>query len=61
MTRRLSEAGTEPGTKKGTKTEFGFKLHTLVDKENQSIRRFDTSTTSVHDSQINLSQNGETV
>jgi len=47
--------------KKGTKSEFGFKLHTIIDKENQFIRRFDTSTASVHDSQIDLSQKGETV
>ena len=47
--------------KKGTKSEFGFKLHTIVDKENQFIRRFDTSSASVHDNQIDLSQKGETV
>ena len=47
--------------KKGTKSEFGFKLHTIIDKDNQFIRRFDTSTASLHDSQIDLSQKGETV
>jgi len=56
---RRSRDGT--WAKKGTKSEFGFKLHTIVDKENQFIRRFDTSTASVHDSQIDLSQKGETV
>lgn len=56
---RRSRDGT--WAKKGTKTEFGFKLHTIVDKENQFIRRFDTTTASVHDSQIDLSQKGETV
>jgi IS5 family transposase len=47
--------------KKGKKSEFGYKLHVLTDKENQFIRRFDTTTASVHDSQIDLSQKGETV
>jgi IS5 family transposase len=47
--------------KKGTKSEFGYKLHSLIDKEYQFIRRIDTTTASVHDSQIDLSQKGETV
>ncbi|MGA2162782.1 MAG: IS5 family transposase [Methanoregula sp.] len=47
--------------KKGKKSEFGYKFHVLTDKENQFIRRFDTTTASVHDSQIDLSQKGETV
>ena len=47
--------------KKGTKSEFGYKVHTIIDKEFQFIRRFDTTTASVHDSQIDLSQKGETV
>lgn len=46
---------------KGKKSRFGYKLHVLTDKENQFIRRFDTTTASVHDSQIDLSQKGETV
>jgi len=47
--------------KKGKKSEFGYKLHSLMDKDYQFIRRFDTTTASVHDSQIDLSQKGETV
>jgi len=47
--------------KKGKKSEFGYKLHSLIDKELQFIRRYDTTTASVHDSQIDLSQKGETV
>jgi len=58
MTRR-SRDGT--WVKKGTKSEFGYKLHSLIDKEFQFIRRFDTSTASLHDNQIDLSQKGETV
>jgi len=56
---RRSRDGT--WVKKGTKSEFGYKLHSLVDKEYQFIRRFDTTTASVHDNQIDLSQKGETV
>lgn len=56
---RRSRDGT--WARKGTKSEFGYKLHSLIDKEYQFIRRFDTSTASLHDSQIDLSQKGETV
>ena len=45
--------------KKGTKSQFGYKLHSIIDKEYQFIRRFDTTTASLHDSQIDLSQKGE--
>lgn len=47
--------------KKGKKSNFGYKLHSLIDKDYQFIRRFDTTTASVHDSQIDLSEKGETV
>jgi IS5 family transposase len=56
---RRSRDGT--WAKKGAKSEFGYKVHTIIDKEFQFIRRFDTTTASVHDSQIDLSQKGETV
>ena len=46
---------------KGSKSEFGYKLHSLIDKEYQFVRRFDTSTASLHDNQVDLSQKGETV
>jgi transposase, IS5 family len=46
---------------KDSKSEFGYKLHSLIDKEYQFVRRFDTSTASLHDSQIDLSQKCETV
>ena len=45
----------------GTKSQFGYKIHSIIDKEHPFIRRFDTTTASVHDSQVNLSQKGETV
>lgn len=58
MTRR-SKDGT--WAKKGNKSQFGFKLHTAVDKETQLIRRFETTTASLHDSNVDLSRNGETI
>jgi len=56
---RRSKDGT--WAKKGQKSHFGYKLHTIVDKETQLIRRFVTTTASLHDSQIDLSEPGETV
>ena len=38
--------------KKGTTSQFGYKLHTLIDKDFQLIRSFETTTTSLHDSRI---------
>jgi len=36
-------------------------FHSLIEKEYHFIRRFDTSTASLHDSKVDLSQKGETV
>ena len=56
---RRSKEGT--WSKKGNHSYFGFKMHTLVDKENQFIRSVATSTASLHDSQVDLSEEGQTV
>jgi IS5 family transposase len=48
-------------TKKGKKSYFGFKLHTKEDCDFGLIRALQTTTASVHDSQIDLSENGEVV
>lgn len=56
---RRSRDGT--WAKKGQKSQFGYKLHTAVDKETQLIRRFKTTTASLHDSKIDLSEPGETI
>jgi IS5 family transposase len=56
---RRSRDGT--WAKKGSKSEFGYKLHSLMDVDLQFIRRFDTTTASKHDSQIDLSEKGQTV
>ena len=56
---RRSRDGT--WAKKGSKSQFGYKLHILMDKDYQLIRRIETTTASLHDSRIDLSRNGETV
>jgi len=47
--------------KKGGKSYFGYKLHTIIDKDFELIRRFKTTTASVHDSRIDLSGKNEVV
>ena len=42
--------------KKGSISKFGYKLYSLIDKEYQFIRRFDTSTVSLYD-RLNRSLN----
>ena len=56
---RRSKDGT--WTKKGGKSHFGYKLHAVVDRDHDLIRRICTTTASVHDSQIDLSENEEVV
>lgn len=56
---RRSRDGT--WAKKGKKSYFGYKLHILMDKEHQLIRRMETTPASLHDSQVDLSRKGETV
>ena len=45
--------------KKGNKSYFGYKLHSKVDNDFGLIRELETTTASVHDSQIDLSNEGE--
>ncbi|WP_321428544.1 IS5 family transposase [uncultured Methanolobus sp.] len=47
--------------KKGGKSHFGYKFHTIIDKDYELIRRFETTTAAVHDSQVDLSEAGEVV
>jgi IS5 family transposase len=56
---RRSRDGT--WARKGDKLHFGYKLHNNVDKQYSLIRAIETTTASVHDSQIDLSKGGETV
>lgn len=56
---RRSRDGT--WAKKGNKSFFGYKNHILIDKDYQLIRKFETTTASVHDSQVDLSEPGQTV
>jgi IS5 family transposase len=56
---RKSKDGT--WTKKGMKSYFGYKLHTKEDCDFGLIRAIDVTTASTHDSQIDLSEDGEVV
>ena len=47
--------------KKGSKSYYGFKLHAKTDVDRDLIRDLETTTASVHDSQVDLSQPGEVV
>ncbi|RSD34264.1 DDE family transposase [Methanohalophilus euhalobius] len=40
---------------------FWVQTATIIDKENELIRRFETTVASVHDSQVDLSKKGEVV
>ena len=48
-------------SKKGDKFSFGFKLHIKPDVGRGLIRDLETTTSSVHDSQVDLSRPGEVV
>jgi len=56
---RRSKDGT--WTKRGETPYFGYKFHALVDKEYHLIRRIETTSAAVHDSQVDLSMPDETV
>jgi IS5 family transposase len=48
-------------TKKGQQSYFGYKLHSKVDTDLGLIRELETTTASVHDSQVDLAKEGEVV
>jgi IS5 family transposase len=54
---RRSKDGT--WAKKGSKSYFGYKLHTKLDTDHGLIRELETTTASVHDSQVDLSKKSE--
>ena len=56
---RRSRDGT--WTKKGKKSFFGYKLHQKTDIDYCLIREIETTTASLHDSQVDLSVKGEIV
>jgi Transposase and inactivated derivatives, IS5 family len=56
---RRSKDGT--WTKKGKKSYFGYKLHTKEDCDFGLIQAIDVTTASTHDSQIDLSEDGEVI
>ena len=56
---RRSRDGT--WAKKGNETHFGYKLHQKTDIDYCLIREIETTTASLHDSQVDLSAKGEVV
>ena len=56
---RRSRDGT--WTKKGGKSHFGYKFHNIIDRDYELIRRFKTTTASVHDSYVDLTEENEVV
>jgi IS5 family transposase len=54
---RRSKDGT--WAKKGQKSQFGYKLHSKIDKDYGLIREIETTTASLHDSQVDLAREGE--
>jgi len=58
MTLRLIAAEIEPGPK-GYETHFSYMLHQKTDINYNLIREIETTTASLHESQINLSVEGK--
>ena len=56
---RKSRDGT--WTKKGGESHFGYKLHNIIDRNYQLISRFKTTTASIHDSYVDLTEENEVV
>lgn len=56
---RRSKDGT--WVKKGNKNYFGYKLHTKIDMAHGLIREISTTVSSLHDSQVDLSEEGEVI
>lgn len=54
---RRSRDGT--WAKKGTKSFFGYKMHVKLDNDYGLIRAVETTTAAVHDSQVDLANEGE--
>jgi IS5 family transposase len=48
-------------TKKGSRSSYGYKLHSKTDVDHGLIRDLETTTASVHDSRVDLSRPGEVV
>jgi IS5 family transposase len=58
--KRLDDGPINEGTwaKKGSKSFFGYKGHILIDTKYHLIRKIETTTASLHDSQVDLGING---
>lgn len=58
---KTRRSGDGTWTKKGNQSHFGYKLHSIIDRDYELIRRFKTTTALVHDSQVDLSKENEVV
>jgi len=56
---RRSKDGT--WAKKNKRSFFGYKVHTLVDNKHTIVRKIEVTTANVHDSKIDLSEEGQIV
>jgi len=48
-------------TKKASKSHFGYKLHGIIERDYELIRRFKAKTASFHDFHVDLSEVNEVV
>ena len=55
-TRRIKDGA---WAKKGTKSFFGYKLHDAMDEKFGLVRRIEVTAANVHDSQVDLAEEGE--
>jgi IS5 family transposase len=53
---KQGEAKTKSGQKNGGKSYFGYKLHSIIDKDYVLIKKFKTILTSLSDFQVNFSE-----
>ena len=58
---RTRRSGDGAWAKKGGKSSFGFKLHAKSDVDRGLIRELETTPANVHDSRVDLSEEGEVV
>ena len=56
MKQKQGEVEMEPGQKR-VKSQFGYKLHSIIYRDYELIRKFKTKTLSHHYSEVNLAKN----
>ncbi len=56
MKHKQGKADIKAGQKKNGKSHFRYKVYNIIDRNYELIRRFKTTTASLHDSYANLSE-----